>query len=419
MWHVFVAIALLTVLALVTDRRFLSPVLVGYAIRVTMAYVHAYVLALPDSQFDAIRFEQVAWMWARDGECIEDFTTGSLLYSWIGSCVYVVVGRSALVLQLLNAFVGALIVVVAAKTTELLASRGRYAVFVGWALALHPSLILYSAITMREVAVVFCFVVSVHWLTKWAVERSYRYAVWAILWVVISQLFHTGMVAATVMVVGVVMYITVSEHWRRIGRIHIEVRDARIAVASLMVIGGLAGVGALAILKGYGLDKLQRLTEVGANFVDVLGQWQKHVARGRASYLDSLQPDSWIDVVVQTPVRLVYFLGAPFAWMVDGIGDVWGLLDGTFLMVLCGLLVVHSIRGGVWRKREYWTVAMVVVVGIVGFAVVTSNYGTAFRHRAKFVSTLFVLYAWAMSHRRSRRIRGEVGGRYASDQCDG
>ena len=333
MWEITVSIGFLAVLTLVTDRRTRPVVVVAYLIRMVMAYVHAYVVPLPDSQFDAIRFERMAWTWARDGQCFDDFTTGSLLYSWIGSCVYLVVGRKALVLQLANCFVGALIVLVGMRTARLLPHVRSYDRKAGWAIALYPSLVLYSAIMMREAAVVFCFAVSAYFLTRWASGDGYRYAVWAILWVAVSQLFHTGMVAATVTVVAVVMYVTIRENWRGLARIHIRVQDAQITVASLVLAGTLIGLGALALSTGFGVDKLQQLTEVGADFVEVLGGWQQHVARGRASYLGSLQPDSWLDVLVQTPVRLAYFLGAPFAWMVAGVRDLWGFLDGTFLLI--------------------------------------------------------------------------------------
>ena len=400
MWEITVSIGFLAVLALLTDRRTRLVVVVAYLIRMALAYVHAYVVPLPDSQFDAIRFERVAWTWAGDGQCFDDFTTGSLLYSWIGSCVYLVVGRAALVLQLANCFLGALIVLVGMRTARLLPHVRPYDRGAGWAIALYPSLVLYSAITMRETAVVVCFAASLYFLTRWASGDGYRYAVWAILWVVLSQLFHTGMVAATVTVVAVVMYVTISENWRGLDRIHVRVRDARITVASLILAGGLIGLGALALGRGFGFDKLWQLTEVGADFVAVLGGWQQHAARGRASYLGSLQPDSWLDVLVQTPVRLAYFLGTPFAWMVAGVRDLWGFLDGTFLLLLCVRLVAHSIRGRAWRRRAYATVALMVAVAIIGFSVVTSNYGTAFRHRAKFVPALFVLYGCAASQRR-------------------
>lgn len=400
MWEIIVSTGFLAVLALVTDRRTRLVVVVAYLIRMVMAYVHAYVMPLPDSQFDAIRFERVAWTWARDGQCFDHFTTGSLLYSWIGSCVYLVVGRTALVLQLANCFLGALIVLVGMRTARLVPHARSYDRGVGWAIALYPSLVLYSAIMMREAAVVFCFAVSVYFLTRWASGDGYRYAVWAIVWVGVSQLFHTGMVAATVTVVAVVMYVTIRENWRGLARIHIRVRDVQITVASLVLAGVLIGLGALALSTGLGVDKLHQLTEVGVDFVEVLGGWQQHVARGRASYLGSLQPDSWLDVLVQTPVRLAYFLGAPFAWMVAGVRDLWGFLDGTFLLILCLRLVAYSIRGRAWRRRAYATVALMVAAAIIGFSVVTSNYGTAFRHRAKFVPALFVLYAGAVSQRR-------------------
>ena len=76
MWEITVSIGFLAVLALVTDRRTRPVVVIAYLIRMVMAYVHAYVVPLPDSQFDAIRFERVAWMWARDGQCFDKLHHG-------------------------------------------------------------------------------------------------------------------------------------------------------------------------------------------------------------------------------------------------------------------------------------------------------------------------------------------------------
>ena len=88
----------------------------------------------------------------------------------------------------------------------------------------------------------------------------------------------------------------------------------------LILAGGLIGLGALAISRGFGFDKLGQLTEVGVDFVEVLAGWQQQVARGKSKlpgFVAARTPGStcWC----RSPVRLAYFLGAPFAWMVGGV----------------------------------------------------------------------------------------------------
>ena len=359
-----------------------------------MCYMHVYALPLPDSQFDAIRFERVAGMWAEDGQCFNDFTTGSLLYSWLGSCVYVVLGRSALVLQLLNAFFGTALILVGMKTMRLLAPRGPQYRYVGWFLALHPSLVLYSAITMREVAVVLSFMVSIYWLVRWRTGGRYMYGPLAIFWAIVSQMFHTGMVIATVAITAMVLYYTVGKYWRGLTRIRFGMRDAKTMVASLAVLMVLALGASIMLNYGYGLEKLQRLRNEGV--FEAVSGWQEQVARGRAIYLGGVRSDSLVAVLWQAPLRVIYFIGAPFVWTISRVRDLWGFIDGASLILL-STLIVRQVRRGAWKSRVYRSIAIVVAAVIMGFAVVTSNYGTAFRHRAKFVPVLIVLYVYGTS----------------------
>ena len=402
MFATCVALALLILILSVVRRSYQSVILAAYILRVILSYIHAYVLVLPDSQFDAIRFERVAWMWAEDGRCFNDFTTGSLLYSWIGSCFYILSGRSPLLLQVLNAFFGTVIVLVGMKIMRLLSPHGKEYRYVGWLLALHPSLVLYSAITMREVAVVLPFVVSLYWLVKWRMTGRYSYGLWSILWMTVSQMFHTGVITATVLIAVIFAYYTVTEHWWGLTRLRIAVRHARATTLSLVIIAALSIVVPIMLNEGYGLDKFGRLGSQGV--VGALSGWQEQVARGRASYLTGLHPGDWVGLLLQLPIRLAYFMGAPFAWTIANARDLWGFIDAGFLTLL-SLQVVRHIKNGAWRRRAYCSIAVVTFAVIIGFAAVTSNYGTAFRHRAKFVPALIIVYAYGSSERKRKQKR--------------
>ena len=259
-------------LLVVAPRRFWPIILCAYLIRATLCFVHSYALILPDSQFDAIRFESTAWLWAQDARCIDDFTTGSLLYSWIGSCVYVVAGRTAVLLQLINSFLGTAIVLVAMRTTQILIPHETRYRLVGWLLALHPTMLLYSAITMREVAIVLPFVLSMYCLVKWRVYKMYRYGASSIFWIMLSQMFHTGMIVGTMLVVSIVIYYTVADHWRRIARVRVALRDVNAVAGSVFVFALLVLAASIMSGTGHGLDKIQRLATEGV--LEALSGWQ-------------------------------------------------------------------------------------------------------------------------------------------------
>ena len=392
-------------LLVITPRRMIGVVLCAYFVRVVLSYVHVYLFVLPDSQFDAIRFERVAWEWAGDRRCLSDFTTGSLLYSWIGSCIYSVFGRSALLLQLVNAYFGTIVVFMTMRIAALVEPDSKGYKRVGWVVAFYPSMVLYSAITMREVAVVFPFIVSVYWIVKWSVNKDYRCAVRAIVWMLVSQLFHTGMITGTVMVVSIVVYSVITRHWPSWMTIRVRKSDLTSAVAAAMMVVVIAALALWVIATGYGLDKLGRLETQG--LFEALVGWQENVARGRARYLDDWTSDRIFVFLLQLPVRFLYFMGAPFIWDVSLLHDFWGFVDGTFLLIL-GFQIVRNTGNRVWRQRGRLLVAVIVFVMILGFSTVTSNYGTAFRHRAKFVPVLIVLCVSQVRRRSNALWKSEL-----------
>ena len=395
------AVLFLTALACGTSPGSRSIVVCAYLVRVAMCYIHAYVVVLPDSQFDAIRFESVAWSWARDQQCIDDFTTGSLLYSWIGSCVYTLFGRTALLLQLINAFFGTLIVLISMRTVRLWTRQSRAPRFVGWMLALHPTLVLYSAITMREVAVVLAFSMSIYSLVRWRTGGIYINGVWAVTWMIVSQFFHTGMLTGTVLVMSVFLYFTANDHWRGLWSLRVTIRDTKVRLMSIVVVAVFVIAGSVMVSGGYGLEKIQRLATEGV--LEALSEWQEQVARGRAGYLLSLKADSIAALALQTPLRVMYFVGAPFFWTISRLRDIWGSIDGMFMLIIFWAVIRLSWNSAA-KRAGFRTVALVVVLMIVGFAMVTSNYGTAFRHRGKFVPALIALYGCGIN-----RYRRELG----------
>lgn len=384
------AVLFLTALTCGTPQGSRAIVVCAYLVRVVMCYIHAYVVVLPDSQFDAIRFESTAWLWASDQQCVDDFTTGSLLYSWIGSCVYSVFGRAPLLLQILNAFFGTLIVLVAMRTVRMMGAHVRIQRVVGLLLAFHPTLVLYSAITMREVAIVFAFSMSIYSIVKWRTQRLYGHGFFAVTWMIVSQLFHTGMLTGTVLVSALFLYFSAKDHWHNVWSIRVTRRDAKLRFASMSFVALFIIAGTVMVSGGYGLEKIQRLATQGV--LQALGGWQEQVARGRAGYLIGLQVDSFLSLGLQIPLRVVYFVSAPFPWDVARLRDVWGFVDGLAMLVLF-VGIVRMLRGKSTNRTEFRTVGLLVVLMMLGFAMVTSNYGTAFRHRGKFVPALIVLYA--------------------------
>ena len=131
--------------------------------------------------------------------------------------------------------------------------------------------------------------------------------------------------------------------------------------------------------------------------IDTIVSWQAYSARGRGAYLSDVHIDVWLDLIWNLPLRVMYFLGAPFVWMVSQFRDLLGLLDAVVF-----LYIASKIALGVRQRRlltiDVYLSIILVVAGVVAvFALGTSNYGTAFRHRAKIFPWLLLLYLYGNS----------------------
>ena len=398
MISILVGCLLLTSLLLIRNAQHSAILVTAFAFRILLSVFHLAGLTLPDSQFDARTFEQVAWLWARDRELFDDFTTGSYLYSWIGSGVYLAVGRVPFVLHALNSYFGTLTIYFVIRSAQQLSPGSRIDLSVGWILAFYPSVVLYSVLTMREAPMVCALSVSIYLLLRWMSTRRIRHGWGALLFAVISQLFHAGLFGVTV----AVLLIYISGSLRAV-----TVRDNVRPVALFMIVAATVGMLQYSLRTGVGIEKLWGLLQ--AFNVDTLESLQSYSARGRGAYLSNVRIVTWVDLVWNTPLRIVFFLGTPFIWMVSQFRDFLGLLDALTLLYLASHISVSLIRRRRWPgKPKYLAVALIVICIVTVFSIATSNYGTAFRHRAKVFPWFLLLYLYGRdlpSITRGRRRR--------------
>ncbi|MFC6733721.1 hypothetical protein [Haladaptatus sp. DYSN1] len=128
-----------------------------------------------------------------------------------------------------------------------------------------------------------------------------------------------------------------------------------------------------------------------------------HRTSGGAAYLEGMTYDSWVDLILVTPTRALYFQFAPFPLHVSSAFDLLGA-------VMTPLLIILAVAG--YRSARAWETDRSILVGltttyllgIVGYGLIDSNFGTTIRHRIPFTFLLVVFAApvierWASSFR--------------------
>ena len=402
------ATAFLVSLLLVRDHQQSAVLVAAFALRIAISVVHVAGFPLPDSQFDARTFERIAWLWARDGRLFDDFTTGSYLYSWLSSGIYLLFGRVPFLLHVINSYFGTLTIYFVMRSARLLSPDAHIDRAVGWTLAFYPSAVLYSVLTMREAPMVLALSISICLLISWVTTRRIVVGLGALSFMMVAQLFHAGMIGATLAVVLI---------YSRVSLQSVTVRNNLRPLALLLVIATVIGLLQFSLRTGIGLEKISALLR---DFdINTIAAWHAYSARGRGAYLSGIAMDVWLDLAWNLPLRLIYFLGTPFIWMVSQFRDILGLLDALVFLYITLRITLDIKQRRFLTVNAYLSVALVAAGIIAIFALGTSNYGTAFRHRAKVFPWLLLLYLYgnAIRHPHSivlpdlRRRRPTVGPR--------
>ena len=382
------ACGLLVSFVVVRDKQQSVILVAAFAFRIVVSVVHVAGFALPDSQFDARTFEHIAWLWARDGRFFDDFTTGSYFYSWLCSGIYIVVGRAPFVLHVINSYFGTLAIYFVMLSAQQFSPDTRFHRAVGWTLAFYPSVVLYSVLTMREAPMVLALSISIYLLLSWVTSRRISHGIGALSFAILAQLFHAGMIGATLAVLLI---------YSRVSLQSVTIRDNLRPLALFFVLAATIGVLQFSVRTGVGLEKVWGLVR---NFdIDFITEWQSSTARGRGAYLSGFQMDMWSDLIWNLPLRVLFFLGTPFIWMVSQLRDVLGFLDALVFLYLTLRITRDTMKRRYLTIDVYLSVALVVAAVIALFALGTSNYGTAFRHRAKVFPWLLLLYLYGNSIR--------------------
>jgi hypothetical protein len=393
------SLGFLLVLAKRTPR--LAVILIGgLFLRLLLSIYGVYLGDLPGTLRDENLFHNTASLWSRHGfwGCFEYFTTGRQLYSWLTALSYAVLGADPFLMISLNAVASLATALILAHDVSRISGSRLSADFCAFLFCFFPTVVQYSVSLLREAFLILILTLSVSFFIRYVKMYSIPSLLMSFIFLMMGALLHTGFIFVMATLAGVVLI-----QWVWMGR-----RLSRLVLINMVAGTVLLAIGLYAFLgTGLGLDKAGGRVGNLVNLEVVQRKLRAGDATGRAGYLTDMVPRTWLDLVWQAPVRTVYFLFAPFPWMVRTPLDLIGFLISlmTFGMLGFYLLRVRTI----WREPVCRALSIFLLIILMVFAMATRNYGTAIRHKSKFLSTALVLLApaWTLSIRREEKIISE------------
>ena len=87
----------------------------------------------------------------------------------------------------------------------------------------------------------------------------------------------------------------------------------------------------------------------------------------------------------------MYFIFSPFPWEIKKISHLFGIFDSVIFAIL--MFIVVRNRKVIWENLALRTITLVIASYFITFGLVVGNFGTAIRHRAKFIIVVILIIA--------------------------
>ena len=250
---------------------------------------------------------------------------------------------------------------------------------VGWIIALFPSLILYSALIMREAYISFFLLLAIYGVVDWAKTQSLKSIILAMLGFVGASFFHGASAIGAATFILYIGAFTIKEMFNSIKEFKIRLSHIVIVICFIIII----------ILYFSNYIYLPYIHDF--EFISDPNTFMRKTrvsVIGTAAYPEWLIARSTIELFYKVPLRGFYFLFSPFPWDVKELKHLIGLFD-AFLFIYLVSLIIRNFKT-IWQDRALKLILLILVSYVIAFAVGVGNFGTGIRHRSKFVA-LFVL----------------------------
>lgn len=340
------------------------------------------IFILPNSEADAVGYKDVARSYAfysRSGQYDYDE------YSFYIGQMYKLIGMQETTAQYLNVYFAVFSIVLIYKILTLFqvsVQNKKKAIALACFL---PNSMMIMSFFLQESVIAFCIILSLYFYTKWWFTRKIVYFIISFIPSIFGAFLHSGSIVPVIAIVATFAFVGNAEH-----KLKITVLAAVGAVIiSLIVFAFISSNSGTLFSKIGGSLSAE-------NVVNSAGKTDRVSSADYFIGIGGLP--SVLDLIVNSPIRMLYFLASPVPWMWRGINDIAAFFGSSIFYIIAFWNAVKLIRhrNGIDRESGMWAYFFVLFIMIIfatfmfGWGV--SNSGTALRHREKFTYIFIILY---------------------------
>ena len=383
--HVALSIIFITVLIfpliitkeIKADKRIVSIIFLSFCIRVLVMFFDLYcrdIFLLPNSGFDSEKFH----LYALEFPNI-DFMTNP--FPFLIGIIYKYIFNHRLIGQFFNILISTYTLIITYKIFEELRIRYNLRIILMLLLGFLPNFVIISSLLLREPLNTFTLAVSLFYFIKWWKYNKLRYIFLAIVLSLFSALLHSGAIANTV---GYLILFVLFNNSKR--EFTLNVKTVFLILFLTVGIGIFFATPSNPILAKFkGIDDIESLVGRTAAYTD-----------GGSAYDVGGEVNSLGGLIVNTPIRMFYFLASPLPWDWRGAQDIIAFMFSStvYLYIMWqGIYKLFLKKSKLEDRKIAIVIFIFCLLSAAIFAWGTANAGTALRHRDKFIINYIVLLA--------------------------
>lgn len=300
------------------------------------------------------------------------------LYSKFLGILFHLYGDDRLFVQFLNIIITMTAILIVIQIFRMLDIPGHIQMILVLLLSFYPHSLIFSSILVRESMISITVVLSLYFFVRWFKNRSTINAVLCILAILSGASFHTAVIG---ILFGYLFGFIFYNHSVRTLKFSVEsvVPFTVFAVITTYIIVFPDVVSGLPIA-----NKVDQVLDNNDNVYEAVTS-----ARGDTAYLASMEVNNLFQLLLFSPIKVIYFITSPMPWNISNFNELISfLLDGVFYLTALILFIKNLY---LVKSRPILAILLIsIFAGWFIFGLGISNAGTALRHRFKFFYIVIV-----------------------------
>lgn len=344
-----------------------------------------HIFILPNSEGDAEWYHSIGVSYAFGTRSdVVDYTK----YSYYIGQLYKFIGVQKITAQFINIFFAICSIVLIYKILSMFKVSSKVKKLTILIVSFLPNLMMITTFFLQESVIAFCVISSLYCFTRWWFGKSVINILYAVLLSVAAAMLHMGGFAVGIGVL--VMMLLVNNDERKV-----SVTPMRLIMVIIMAFA------VLFLISTFGDSLLGKLGgEISAEAI--IDKSNDREIGGGAYVIGIRGLPPAVDLVVNTPIRMFYFIFSPLPWDWRGPGDILAFFGSTIFYIYVVYLVIKAFKtkpnkilvdDNIGSYLVVLTVITLIVAVMFGWGV--ANAGSVIRHREKFTYICVVMFAIA------------------------